>query len=101
MRPETWLPTSTVTTACRLPDVLTFETTLPRSICAVWYSGSESPPAVQRYRTSAARMSSATIQMRRARESCLSNGLSDLRERNGDSPHLLGNGDCPRFRSQV
>ena len=31
MRPDTWLPTSTVTTACRLPDVLTRETTLPRS----------------------------------------------------------------------
>ena len=31
MRPDTWLPTSTVTTACRLPEVLTRETTLPRS----------------------------------------------------------------------
>ncbi len=27
MRPDTWLPTSTVTTACRLPEVLTRETT--------------------------------------------------------------------------
>ena len=48
MRPDTWLPTSTVTTACRLPEVLTRETTLPRSATAVWYSGAASPPAVQR-----------------------------------------------------
>jgi hypothetical protein len=39
MRPDTWLPTSTVTTACRLPEVLTRETTLPRSRRTVWYSG--------------------------------------------------------------
>ena len=48
MRPETWLPTSTVTTACRLPEVLTRDTTLPISATAVWYSGASSPPAVQR-----------------------------------------------------
>ena len=48
MRPDTWLPTSTVTTACRLPEVLTRETTLPRSAAAVWYSGASPPPAVHR-----------------------------------------------------
>ena len=77
MRPDTWLPTSTVTTACRLPDVLTFEMTLPRWTGAVWKSGSDSPCDVQRYRTRAARTSSATIQMIRARDSCLIKVLSD------------------------
>ena len=48
MRPETWLPTSTVTTACRLPEVLTRETTLPTSAVTVWYSGAPSLPAVHR-----------------------------------------------------
>ena len=48
MRPDTWLPTSTVTTACRLPEVLTRETTLPRSAVTVWYSGAASPPARHR-----------------------------------------------------
>src|SRR6185503_17275101 len=38
MRPETWLPTSTVTTACRLPEVLTRDTTRPFSAVEVWYS---------------------------------------------------------------
>ena len=48
MRPDTWLPTSTVTTACRLPEVLTRETTLVFSTTEVWYSGASSPPALQR-----------------------------------------------------
>ena len=53
MRPDTWLPTSTVTTADRLPEVLTRETTSPRSAAAVWNCGAGSLRPAKRQASSA------------------------------------------------
>ena len=116
MRPDTWLPTSTVTTACRLPDVLTRETTLPRSIDDGLVFGFVLTAGGAAIQDEQALMRiSATSHSRRARESCLSKVVSDLIEWEMGTflisrrcrqkgtylfevrPLLLGNEECPHF----
>src|SRR5215211_2628201 len=96
MRPETWLPTSTVTTAWRLPDVLTRDTTLPTSAAEVWYSGAASPPLVHRYRKNRTTRTIAANQMRRPRVSCLINGrFRSDKARNAHQCRSDGDGRVP------
>ena len=59
MRPETWLPTWTVTSAERVPVAVTLATILPRSTLAVSICGLGLFPALQRQIATAATSTAA------------------------------------------
>src|SRR6266545_8049161 len=61
MRPDTWLPTCTVTSAESVPVAVTFATTLPRSTSAVSSIDGAGPPACQRQAASPTRPQAASI----------------------------------------
>jgi hypothetical protein len=69
MRPDTWLPTSTVTVAERLPEALTREMISPRSTAAVWNCGAGAARPTNRHATRPPTITrAATIQGRRRRK---------------------------------
>ena len=68
-RPDTWLPTSTVTTADRLPEALTRETTSPRASGSVVYRGASPLPELKRQSPPSTSTTSTSAQTRRERSS--------------------------------